>query len=518
MPIEILTSGVRYAAKTKLVELALEIAETRNLNKVKDQIRQGAWMFLQLQALDYSDYLSRTNIDRITACLVESAEINDIPVAPYLGSITPPSILVGIPGNDGEQGTEGPEGGGVPFSYEDITSDTVVDSFALSTSPGVEYQIVIQGDDGMRVMRLIGGWSDDGADYGDDGGDGTDDIYGDTSDVSMSIIVSGSTVQLLATVIPGSTWNISGTRKYIPNNGNGIVNPTSLTEGKIWIGDSGNSPVAQTLSGDVTVTSAGVTAIGSQVIVNADISASAAIAVSKLAALTASKAVVTDSSGYLTTATATTTEINYLSGLSGNVQTQLDGKVSAVTGGASTIISSNLTPSYTLVSNPAGKVAVSSVNTTELGHVQGVTSNIQLQLNSRVLDTGDTMTGALVNTSTVEAQGGFRTSTSGDYFKTTVVNLGDWNMDTSDSVTVAHGIADYKKIRSVDVIIRDDADSAYAKLTGFRSGVYSVPDGGITDITSTTVTLFRTAGQTFDGVNYNATSFNRGFMYIQYIV
>lgn len=61
-------------------------------------------------------------------------------------------------------------------------------------------------------------------------------------------------------------------------------------------------------------------------IVNADVNASAAIAQSKLAALTASKAVVTNGSGYLTTSATTATEIGYLSGISSNLQTQIDGK------------------------------------------------------------------------------------------------------------------------------------------------------------------------------------------------
>jgi hypothetical protein len=48
------------------------------------------------------------------------------------------------------------------------------------------------------------------------------------------------------------------------------------------MGNASNVPTATTLSGDVTVTSSGVTAIGSGVIVNADVNASAAIAYSKL--------------------------------------------------------------------------------------------------------------------------------------------------------------------------------------------------------------------------------------------
>lgn len=53
-----------------------------------------------------------------------------------------------------------------------------------------------------------------------------------------------------------------------------------------------------------------------------------------------------------------------------------------LTGGVSTILSSNLTASRALVSNASGKVAVSAVTATELGYLDGVTSNLQNQINS----------------------------------------------------------------------------------------------------------------------------------------
>lgn len=56
----------------------------------------------------------------------------------------------------------------------------------------------------------------------------------------------------------------------------------NITAGSVLIGNASNVPTATAVSGDVTVTSSGVTAIGSGVIVNADVNASAAIAYSKL--------------------------------------------------------------------------------------------------------------------------------------------------------------------------------------------------------------------------------------------
>lgn len=66
-----------------------------------------------------------------------------------------------------------------------------------------------------------------------------------------------------------------------------------------------------------------------------------------------------------------------------NLQSTLNGKQATVTGGASTITSSNLTTNRALVSDSSGKVAVSAVTSTELGYLDGVTSNVQTQLDSK---------------------------------------------------------------------------------------------------------------------------------------
>ena len=55
----------------------------------------------------------------------------------------------------------------------------------------------------------------------------------------------------------------------------------------------------------------------------------------------------------------------------------------AITGAATTIDTENLTVSRALVSDTNGKVAVSATTSTELGHVSGVTSAIQTQLNGK---------------------------------------------------------------------------------------------------------------------------------------
>ena len=65
---------------------------------------------------------------------------------------------------------------------------------------------------------------------------------------------------------------------------------------------------------------------------------------------------------------------------SSDPQTQISGKQPTITGGASTITSSNLSANFVLTSNDLGKVVVSNISTTELEYLDGVTSNIQDQL------------------------------------------------------------------------------------------------------------------------------------------
>ena len=89
--------------------------------------------------------------------------------------------------------------------------------------------------------------------------------------------------------------------------------------------------------------------------------------------------------------------------LKGNVTTltnALGSKQDKIVGGASTITDDNLVANRALVSNGSGKVAVSAVTATELGYLDGVTSNVQTQLNKKLesapVTSVNTKTGAVV--------------------------------------------------------------------------------------------------------------------------
>jgi hypothetical protein len=100
------------------------------------------------------------------------------------------------------------------------------------------------------------------------------------------------------------------------------------TSGAALIADGTNfNPVV--ISGDISIGTTGTAAIGTGVIVNADVNASAALAFSKMENLTASRALVSDGSGDVSVSAVTSTEVGYLDGVTSAIQTQLDAKASS---------------------------------------------------------------------------------------------------------------------------------------------------------------------------------------------
>ena len=80
-------------------------------------------------------------------------------------------------------------------------------------------------------------------------------------------------------------------------------------------------------------------------ITNTEVSASAAIAVSKLSSMTASKVAITDGSGFLSTSAVTPTELGYLAGVTSAVQTQINGKANtALSNLASVALNTDFNP------------------------------------------------------------------------------------------------------------------------------------------------------------------------------
>jgi hypothetical protein len=92
------------------------------------------------------------------------------------------------------------------------------------------------------------------------------------------------------------------------------------------------------------------------------------------------------------------------------------------------------------------------------------------------------------------------------------LNIGDWDMDTTESKNVAHGLSDFKKIRGIDVIIRNDSDTApYLHITATAN-----KDIYISGIDNSNIGITRRTSGTFDSASFDSTSYNRGWVTITY--
>jgi hypothetical protein len=97
---------------------------------------------------------------------------------------------------------------------------------------------------------------------------------------------------------------------------------------------------------------------------------------------------------------------------------------------------------------------------------------------------------------------------------TKTIDIGDWNMDTSNFVQIAHGL-DVTKIRPpLSVMIRNDTDNGYYDFMSddqAGSGDHRITADAIN------VNIVRSLEGLFDNNGYISTSYNRGWITINYI-
>jgi hypothetical protein len=94
------------------------------------------------------------------------------------------------------------------------------------------------------------------------------------------------------------------------------------------------------------------------------------------------------------------------------------------------------------------------------------------------------------------------------------LELGAWNMDTTYSVLVAHGLSatEFKTVIDIRFIVRDDADGQY----------YSCPDNDSNvNIQSTNIFVQAVIGGKFDNTLFDQTvvaraPYNRGYVTFMY--
>lgn len=194
-----------------------------------------------------------------------------------------------------------------------------------------------------------------------------------------------ATTYTLGKSVPSNAVFTDTNTHYTSKNVVGATNATSntsaaLSNGSVYINSVENGVVTSSHK----ISGAGATTVttdtnGNIVITSTDNNTTYSAAGSSLG-LVKSGGDVTISSGVIT---VNDDSHNHTIANVDNLQTSLDAKQATVTGGASTITSSNLTASRALISDGSGKVAVSAVTSTELGYLDGVTSAIQSQLDGK---------------------------------------------------------------------------------------------------------------------------------------
>lgn len=194
---------------------------------------------------------------------------------------------------------------------------------------------------------------------------------------SVAIFDNSSNLQGSTTISTTELGYLDGVTSNIQTQINDI---NTLADGKILVGNSSNVATEVTPSGDVTISDTGVTAITAGVIVDADISSSAAITRSKLASGTASHVVINDGTGALSSEAqlaksrggagadmssvtfpssgAIATTSNKLSAFAATTSAELAGVISDETGSGALVFAT----SPTLVTPTLGVATATSIN------------------------------------------------------------------------------------------------------------------------------------------------------------
>lgn len=128
------------------------------------------------------------------------------------------------------------------------------------------------------------------------------------------------------TIIIGTGLTLTGSTLTASGGAWGSITGTLSAQGDLWtvLEAKANSSNLGALAFLGVVTSG---EIQNGAITNSDINTEANIALSKLAATTASRLLVSDAAGFVSASTVTSTEAGYLSGVTSAIQTQLNAKI-----------------------------------------------------------------------------------------------------------------------------------------------------------------------------------------------
>ena len=192
-------------------------------------------------------------------------------------------------------------------------------------------------------------------------------IAGGTGLASVASATDTITINIDATVVATLTGTQTFTNKTLTAP---VISSISNT-GTISLPTSTDTLIGRATTDTLTNKTIDAAGTGNALsnVADSHISATAAIALTKLAAATASRALVSNASGVVTPATTTSTEIGYVNGVTSAIQTQLGTKQPTISASARI---------------DAAHVHDGTITNTEYGYLNGVTSNLQTQLDAKV--------------------------------------------------------------------------------------------------------------------------------------
>ena len=160
-----------------------------------------------------------------------------------------------------------------------------------------------------------------------------------------------------------------------------VAEINGLSQNKLMVSDANGHPSVLSVTSTEASYLSGVTS-NIQTQLNGKAASGHSHKAMQISGLAEHMALISDGSGVITSSAITSTELGYLDGVTSNIQTQLNGKAASGHGHKATQIS-GLTKHRALISNGSGVISFSAITSTELGYLDGVTSNIQTQLNNK---------------------------------------------------------------------------------------------------------------------------------------
>ena len=352
------------------------------------------------------------------------------------------------------------EGGLVGYSGGWVAADgnpTIAARFVAAKSyasgaTGVVYQMA-------RVNGFTGGTagnaiylSDTAGQYSDSAGTYTQSLgfmVTATEAMIMPFDLSGAT---MATVTDGTIT---------------LAKLEDLTDGYIIVGSSGDVPTAVAMSGDVTILNTGATAIAGNSIVNADVKTTAAIAHSKLAAMTAGYILVGNGSA-VPVAVAVSGDLTM--GNDGTAAIASDVIVNADVNSAAAIAFSKLATlaSGNLLIGSAGGVATSVAMSGDVTIVAAGTTSIA----------SDVIMNADINTAAAIALTKLAPMTAGTVLMGASTTIPTATAITGDIGLTNAGVASITGDSIVNADVKTTAAIAHSKLAAMTSGYVLVGSAG----------------------------------------